>query len=213
MSRQAAADRRQELLDAAVRVIAREGISGATTRAITGEAGVSLGYFHYVFTSHDEFMAAVIDEVTDGDQFQGESAGLAGIDVAASDPVDALLAGFDGYLDLLEDSPHREQAMLEITFSALRREGGQEQARRQYDRYRQSAVPGPRIGRECLRAVLGRPGRRRRPAARRDDRRPHNHLAGHPRHPRRPPGGARLRRGPRRTTGTPTRSCREQVTP
>lgn len=139
MSRQTAADRRQDLIDAAVRVIAREGVGGATTRAITREAGVSLGYFHYVFDSRDELIAAVIDEVTDGDRFQGEEAGLAGRG-AETDPVDVLEAGLLAYLDLLEASPHREQAMLELTLSALRMPGGQQQAARQYEGYHRSAA-------------------------------------------------------------------------
>ncbi|MCI1748894.1 MAG: TetR family transcriptional regulator [Acidipropionibacterium sp.] len=139
MSRGTAADRRQDLIDAALRVIAREGVGGATTRAITREAGVSLGYFHYVFTSRDELITAVIDEVTDTDRFQGEEGGLAGRS-AETDPAGVIEAGLNAYLDLLMASPHREQAMLELTLSALRMPDGQQQAKRQYEVYHRSAA-------------------------------------------------------------------------
>lgn len=43
--------RRKELVNAAFRTIAREGIQRATTRAICAEAGMQQGIFHYCFES------------------------------------------------------------------------------------------------------------------------------------------------------------------
>ncbi|WP_347756361.1 TetR family transcriptional regulator [Agrococcus sp. ProA11] len=56
MARKAAAERRRDLIEAGLRVIAREGIHGATVRAIVAEAGVPLATFHYVFHSRDEMI-------------------------------------------------------------------------------------------------------------------------------------------------------------
>lgn len=55
-------DRRRELLlEAGERVIARVGLEGATIRAIVGEAGMSLASFHYAFTSREDFIRRLIE--------------------------------------------------------------------------------------------------------------------------------------------------------
>ena len=56
MARMSALERRGQLIEAGLRVIAREGIHGATVRAIVAEAGVPLATFHYVFDSRDEMI-------------------------------------------------------------------------------------------------------------------------------------------------------------
>lgn len=53
-SRLPVAERRQALVEAAFRVIARGGLRAATTRAICEEAGVPQGTFHYCFRSKQE---------------------------------------------------------------------------------------------------------------------------------------------------------------
>ncbi|SDB90452.1 regulatory protein, tetR family [Raineyella antarctica] len=55
------ARRRELLLDAGVRVIARSGVAAATTRAIVNEAGMPLASFHYAFTNHEEFLLRLIE--------------------------------------------------------------------------------------------------------------------------------------------------------
>lgn len=61
--RRSAEHRREQLLDAAVAVIAEQGLARATTRAITDRAGLALGAFHYVFESKDELLEAVAQRV------------------------------------------------------------------------------------------------------------------------------------------------------
>jgi AcrR family transcriptional regulator len=61
---------RQRLLDAAARVFAREGLTGATTRAIADEAGVNEVTLFRHFQSKDRLIAAVI-----GENFGPQSAG------------------------------------------------------------------------------------------------------------------------------------------
>jgi AcrR family transcriptional regulator len=56
--------RREELVEAAIRVMAREGLDRATTRRIADEAGAAPGIFHYVFRGKTELLEAVIGAVT-----------------------------------------------------------------------------------------------------------------------------------------------------
>ena len=50
--------RRLQLIEAAVRLMARDGMDGATLRAIAKEAGAPLATVHYCFTDKDELMSA-----------------------------------------------------------------------------------------------------------------------------------------------------------
>ncbi|MCH1882391.1 TetR family transcriptional regulator [Agrococcus sp. ARC_14] len=56
MARKPAEVRRKDLVEAGLRVIAREGMHAATVRAIVAEADVPLATFHYVFESRDEMI-------------------------------------------------------------------------------------------------------------------------------------------------------------
>lgn len=57
-----APDTRQRLLDAAARVFARDGLTGATTRAIAKEAGVNEVTLFRHFQTKDRLLAAVVGE-------------------------------------------------------------------------------------------------------------------------------------------------------
>lgn len=60
------AERRQLLINAAKRVMKRSGLASATTRAITAEAGMSQGSFHYAFRSKHELITEIMkSEVPD----------------------------------------------------------------------------------------------------------------------------------------------------
>jgi AcrR family transcriptional regulator len=56
MPRVPAEQRRQELIEAAFTVMARDGVAAASTRAITAEAGAPLSAFHYCFRSKQELL-------------------------------------------------------------------------------------------------------------------------------------------------------------
>ncbi|GAA1386548.1 TetR/AcrR family transcriptional regulator [Pseudonocardia kongjuensis] len=60
-----AVDREKEIVAAAIRVLSRAGVAGATTRAVAAEAGIPLGTLHYVFPSKDRMLMAVVDAVAD----------------------------------------------------------------------------------------------------------------------------------------------------
>jgi AcrR family transcriptional regulator len=131
-----AAERRAALIDAGLRLIAREGLAHATTRAVVAEAGMSLASFHYAFESRDAFLDELIAAVVASEQqavlpdpgLDGD-ASLRGI----------LEAGLLRYLDHLAADPEHEQAMLELTQYALRSPERHPLAVAQYRRYAELA--------------------------------------------------------------------------
>jgi AcrR family transcriptional regulator len=57
--------RRSQLVQAAVRVISRDGVAAASTRRIAEEAGASQASLHYSFRSKEELLAAVTEYAVD----------------------------------------------------------------------------------------------------------------------------------------------------
>jgi AcrR family transcriptional regulator len=88
-------DARQQLFDAAERVLLRAGPSALTSRAVTAEAGVAKGVLHRHFTDFDAFLAEfVLDRV---DRLDAAAAGLrdaAGTETVAGNLTAALMALF-----------------------------------------------------------------------------------------------------------------------
>lgn len=64
MNRLPVAERREQLIEAALTVASRDGIDAATVRAIAAEAGVSLGVVHYCFQDKDELLRAMAHAIT-----------------------------------------------------------------------------------------------------------------------------------------------------
>jgi len=116
VARVSSAQRRVELVHAALRVIERDGVQGATTRAIVAEADMPLASFHYAFRSRDELMRELI-------VFVVESEGTAAIATLSRgrDIRSAVRAGLQAYFDTLTRDPNREQAMFELLHYALDR--------------------------------------------------------------------------------------------
>jgi AcrR family transcriptional regulator len=124
-------ERREELVDATIAILAAEGLAAATTRRITDEAGLALGAFHYAFRSKDELLRAVIerlaaqisdtlDELRNGDRQDLQHA------------VEAIIRGV---WDYVEAAPEVQLAHYELTIHALRDPALRELATWQYDRY------------------------------------------------------------------------------
>lgn len=57
--------RRQQLIDAAIAVIARDGVDGATTRRIADEAAAPLATLHYCFQTKENLLWAVFEHLAD----------------------------------------------------------------------------------------------------------------------------------------------------
>jgi AcrR family transcriptional regulator len=137
--RRSAEERREQLIDAAVEVIADQGLARATTRAITDRAGLALGAFHYVFDSKDELLEAVIQRVV------REIDATLGATAATVEPtaerrlegpelvVDVLERFLRGAWAYFEGSRTLQLAQYELTLHALREPEKHHLAVHQYD--------------------------------------------------------------------------------
>ena len=105
-----AEQRRQDFIGAAVRVIAAQGVRGATTRRIAAEANAPLATLHYCFQTKENLFFAVFqhigEELSTGKDVEQAAVGLrvAALDLMATtiqwsvDHPEYALAQFDLYL-------------------------------------------------------------------------------------------------------------------
>jgi AcrR family transcriptional regulator len=122
--------RREQLIDAAVRVAARDGVAATTTRAVAAEAGASLASVHYCFDSKQELLQEVLISIIN------ELTGDWAPDLAEGAGVAALVRADLGALwDVVEREPGKQQVTYELTHYALRTEGLEELAHWQYQVY------------------------------------------------------------------------------
>ncbi|HEX4251055.1 MAG TPA: TetR/AcrR family transcriptional regulator [Pseudonocardia sp.] len=130
MARVQAKVRREQLIEAAVRVAARDGVAATTTRAVAAEAGASLASVHYCFDSKQELLQevliSIINELT-GDVPGGPPDG--------ADVVEMLRADLRALWSVVEREPGKQQVTYELTHYALRTEGLEDLARWQYKVY------------------------------------------------------------------------------
>jgi AcrR family transcriptional regulator len=129
-----ASERRSALIQAALRVVSRNGIAQATTRAIVAEAGMSLASFHYAFDSRDELIDELITTVV-----AREQAAVIPDFVPGRGLREILESGILRYFEHLKADPEHEQAMLELTQYALRSAERHPLAVAQYARYAELA--------------------------------------------------------------------------
>lgn len=103
-------DRRTEILDAALRVVLRDGIDGIRSQAVATEAGVSVALPHYYYPTLDDLTIALWERVETGERAR-QQATLAG----SGSPLERLQAfvrsAFDGSPDEV-----RERWMLRTEF-------------------------------------------------------------------------------------------------
>jgi AcrR family transcriptional regulator len=135
MARMSAAERRAALIEAALRVMERDGLTAGTTRAIVAEAGMSLASFHYAFTSREELLGELVQRVV-GRELSAATAGWQPEDGLAA----CLRMAAAGYLAHLEQEPGQEQLMLELTLLASRRPDLRPLAGEQYRAYTAAAT-------------------------------------------------------------------------
>jgi len=122
--------RREQLIDAAVRVAARDGVAAATTRAIATEAGASLASVHYCFESKQELLQEVLISIIN--ELTGEAP--AGAPDGAS-VAEMLRADLGALWAVVEREPGKQQVTYELTHYALRTEGLEGLAQWQYQVY------------------------------------------------------------------------------
>jgi DNA-binding transcriptional regulator YbjK len=135
MTRMSAADRRLKLIDAAFRVIAAEGVGGATTRAIVAEADMSLASFHYAFTSRDEMMHELIAHVIENQAVAAFESLRFGSDLRT-----AIRDGLHAFFEIVVADPAREQTMFELMQYAMRTPELETLPREQHAGYRMAVA-------------------------------------------------------------------------
>lgn len=124
------AERRAQLVDAALSVAASEGIAAASVRRVADEAGVALGLVHYCFADKDELFTAlaarIVDELT--------SAGASALRFDdAPDLATALRSAVAALWETVEASAGEQLLTYEITTHALRNPELRGVALRQYE--------------------------------------------------------------------------------
>jgi AcrR family transcriptional regulator len=152
MARLSATERREALIEAALRVMERDGLTAGTTRAIVAEAGMSLASFHYAFASREELLRELVQRVVGRElaSAMGEWSPEEGLAAC-------LRAAADGYLAHLEQAAGQEQLMLELTLLAVRRPELQPIAREQYRSYLTAATRLLELAAELTGASWRRP--------------------------------------------------------
>jgi AcrR family transcriptional regulator len=131
--RMSAEDRRDRLVEAAIRVMTRDGVAKATTRAIASEAGMPLGVFHYAFHSKQELVSRVTETIAQQSKAEIDAAVFA--NGTNLDLHQVILAGLTAYFDHVVAHPHEHLVTYELTTAALRDPELEDVARRQYDYY------------------------------------------------------------------------------
>ena len=127
MNRMPVAERREQLIEAAITVASRDGIEAATVRAVAAEAGVSLGVVHYCFQDKSELMRAMAHAIT----MQNSTADLSGVPVGADS--EAVVQAFISAFWISISSARGPQLLsYELTTASLRHEELRNVALEQY---------------------------------------------------------------------------------
>lgn len=125
-----AEERRTAIIEAAVRVLARDGLAETTTRKIAAEADVNQAMIGYYFGGKDELLYAVLQEMM---RRTGEIAS------ARTPPglrfADALAAAVEAFWEHVEQAPELQVMQYELTLYALRQPESSWLAQRQYEGY------------------------------------------------------------------------------
>lgn len=125
-------DARERLIEATIRVIAREGLASTSTRKIAAEAGMNLAMLHYYFGNKDDLLTAVYQSI-----LQTVRAIIA--DLPAIQPGDDLRAvvtrELTAYWQYVEDVPEVQIVQYELTLHELRDSEAHMQGQQQFGAY------------------------------------------------------------------------------
>jgi DNA-binding transcriptional regulator YbjK len=134
MARMSSVERRIEIVHAALRVIERDGVHAATTRAIVAEAHMPLGSFHYAFSSRDEMMHELIAQVVEGQTVAAFSTLQFGDDVRS-----IVRQALEAFFRTIVENPGQEQVLFELMVYSMRTPRLASLPREQWANYRSAA--------------------------------------------------------------------------
>ncbi|MFF6914492.1 TetR family transcriptional regulator [Streptomyces sp. NPDC012466] len=115
MAHVSAAERRPQLIKAAIDLMTREGVAAGSTRAIAAELGVAQATVHYTFGTKEDLYRAVMEQVTDNLVAQVERA--APTDASFEETIVTLAEAF--WRTVIEQ-PEAHQLLTELSMLALR---------------------------------------------------------------------------------------------
>ncbi|WP_432062400.1 TetR/AcrR family transcriptional regulator [Streptomyces sp. S1] len=126
-----AAEREEQIVTAAVRVLSTVGVPATTLRAVATEAGIPLGTLHYVFPAKDQLLRAVMARVMRdiSDALRAELVLDQGVERAFRQGVTSF------WSRLVESGLGLQIMQYELTTYSLRTDGSAGLARLQYERY------------------------------------------------------------------------------
>ncbi|HZS75750.1 MAG TPA: TetR/AcrR family transcriptional regulator [Ktedonobacteraceae bacterium] len=123
-------ERRAEIINATIRVLARDGIAETTTRKIAAEAGVNQATLRYYFGSKDDLLFAVLQEMMQlTAQIVREST------LAKRSISDMIVESIKAFWSHVESEPELQVIQYELTLYALRNPESAWLAKQQYDGY------------------------------------------------------------------------------
>ncbi|WP_318211598.1 MULTISPECIES: TetR/AcrR family transcriptional regulator [unclassified Streptomyces] len=134
MGRMPSAERRRQLVDAAIRAMTRDGVARTTTRSICAEAGVSLSVFHYCFESKQALLEAAIETINSDYVARVMSTVEPGATLR-----ETVRGALQSYWDHVTARPGEHMLTYDLTQYALREPGFEHVARAQYEQYVVSA--------------------------------------------------------------------------
>lgn len=135
MPRRSAEESRENLVDAAIRVMVRDGVAAASTRAIVAEAGLPLGAFHYCFRSKAELLHSVIETIMAKTLPPTVTDGAMPTSNGRPDPAAVIGGSIDAYWRRIQAEPDEQMVTYELTQYALRHPELADVARAQYRQY------------------------------------------------------------------------------
>lgn len=108
-------ERRQQLIDAAVLVMAEEGVAAVTTRSVTGRAGLPHGSFDYCFESKADLFSTILSQ-----QIRVTMTAAFDPPAAAVSVTEQIRVGLQARLDLVTGRPDHALALAELSAFSYR---------------------------------------------------------------------------------------------
>jgi AcrR family transcriptional regulator len=108
-SEQRMAERRAALMDAALSLLAENGVEAVTMRAVRARAGLNDRYFYEHFTDRDALLVAILDDTA----ASGTARILGAIAAAKGDVSDIVAAAMRTGLDYLTEDPRRGHVLIQ----------------------------------------------------------------------------------------------------
>ncbi len=130
MSKLPVAERRAQIVEAAVVVALREGIDRMTTRRVAHQAGVAVGVLHYCFGTRDALLREVITNLVDD-----TSQSMASVFDTPGDLRSCLNRAIEVFCSSVEANPDRHLLTYEMTTWAVRNPEFADLGAWQYDCY------------------------------------------------------------------------------